>query len=56
MAIPEYNGTVSSPFKNTYDWLSRAYENSTIDKVAPLQEKLVGIMSSAGVLGGQTAQ
>ena len=26
--LPEYNFTISSPFKNAYDWLSRSYKDS----------------------------
>jgi chromate reductase, NAD(P)H dehydrogenase (quinone) len=46
IASPEYNGSISSPLKNTIDWLSRL-------KPHPLLAKPVLLMSaSPGALGG----
>ena len=47
---------MSSPFKNAYDWLSRSYSESEKDKVAPVSEKIAGMVSSGGGLGGERAQ
>lgn len=41
--MPEYNGTISSPLKNAYDWLSREDKN----KFCPVTQKLGAMVSSA---------
>ena len=46
IATPEYNGSISSPLKNTLDWLSR-------DKPMSLTDKHVLLLTaSPGALGG----
>lgn len=46
IASPEYNGSISSPLKNTIDWLSRL-------KPLPLANKPILMMAaSPGALGG----
>lgn len=49
--MPEYNGTISSPLKNAYDWLSREDKN----KFCPVAQKL-GAMVSSAAAGGVKAQ
>lgn len=38
--------------KNAYDWMSREYPN---DK-CPVTQKIAGMVSSAGMIGGSNAQ
>lgn len=46
ISSPEYNGSISSPLKNTIDWLSRL-------KPVPLEQKPVLLLAaSPGTLGG----
>ena len=52
LGIPEYNFSMSSPFKNVYDWLSREYPNSK----SPVEEKIAAMVSSGGGKGGKRAQ
>lgn len=43
IACPEYNGSMSSVFKNTVDWLSRGQP----DKLSPFGGRAVGLMSAS---------
>lgn len=41
-STPEYNGGISGPLKNAYDWLSRDFTNYGGTEVSPMKAKKLG--------------
>lgn len=51
--VPEYNASISSPMKNTYDWLSLPFPKLEEGREnAPMKEKYAAMVSSGGQMGG----